>query len=209
MPSENLAQSMSPLFPLNPVLIALHLTAYLFMAKSRTELQCLSRRKKIPRGRWPEASKQAQTIVPFNLHVESCESNSQLSHGLGKPLGSGAFSSCAFRERWPASVFPWHSGLQTQLGPDRLCFSCILWVMWAEDFPTHGIGMKYAASFAGRVTQSNPLPYTAMHQRDRCTPGQAQPWPWDVLALADGVVSSAPWQPKSVSHQAGRCGLRI
>ena len=51
MPSENLAQSMSPLFPLNPVLIALHLTAYLFMAKSRTELQCLSRRKKIPRGR--------------------------------------------------------------------------------------------------------------------------------------------------------------
>lgn len=43
--------------------------------------------------------------MPFNSHVESCESKvSQLSHGLGKPLCSGSFSSCAI---WEWCCLPW------------------------------------------------------------------------------------------------------
>lgn len=73
----------------------------------------------------------------------------------------------------PASVFLRHGGLQTQLGLGSLHFPWILWVMWAEGFPARGVGMKYVALVAGRVTQSYPLPSisTTALSRDRDSRG--------------------------------------
>lgn len=88
-----------------------------------------------------------------------------------------------------------------------LYFSCILWVMRAEH--THGMGMKHVASVAGTVTQSYPLPNTALHQHDRCAPGWGLPWPQGIIAHTGGMVPSASsGHPKSIPHQAGSCGLR-